>query len=407
MIFGLVSVLKELKGCRIVIIYNENELSEKDLDEIQRYREKIVDVEVTYEPKIEDNVNLILKNHPYCSVFTETFNKMNINNIRIMQHAKWCAEYFLPHIEDLESLLINEFLYHSIMISCFYHDKSLSVDLNSLTLNSYTILWDEKDKDERRKDAARKLLELGYYQKEYDAFIIEYLKHGKCNLSELTSLMKKQSHDVKRMRVNEDNKKLWSLYKANFQVNQKELVSKFTDFMDKQCQYLYPAEFNHMIEMLSDLGLSKKAIEWEVIYWKHNCSALDSMQVLEELKRKCLSSKTKEIFMSRLSEIKSKHKINDLIKSITINKSWGEETFNILNSFSDKEYEKWIAESEDPDLLKDLHSFYILFSRRTEPEGAEKDVLNKIKKALVKISKINRLNYIRVKNLFPGLIAER
>jgi hypothetical protein len=332
---------------------------------------------------------------------------MNINNIRIMQHAKWCAEYFLPHIEDLEPILINEFLYHSIMISCFYHDKGMNVDLKSLTLNSYTILLDEKDKDERRKDAARKLLELGYYQKEYDAYIIEYLKHGKCNLQELSSLMKKHSHDVKRMRVNEDNKKLWSLYNANFQVNQKELINKFSDFMDKQCQYLYPAEFNHMIEMLSDLGLSKKTIEWEENYWTHNCSALDSTQVLEELKRKCFSSKTKEIFRFRLSEIKSKHKINYMIKSITLNKSWGEETFNILNSFSDKEYEKWIVGSAEPDLLRYLHSFYILFNKKNEPEGAEKEVFNKIKKALVKISKTNKLNELRVKNLFPGLIAER
>jgi len=58
-LFGLVAFLREQNDCRVVIICNETELSEDDRQTLNRYREKIVDRQLTYEPPFDENFHIV------------------------------------------------------------------------------------------------------------------------------------------------------------------------------------------------------------------------------------------------------------------------------------------------------------------------------------------------------------
>ncbi len=85
--FGLVSVLKEQNDCRIVMICNETELSERHLRTLSKYREKIVDRQLTYEPLFDENFRIIFPEaNPS---IREVFEAVGLNNIRVFQQANW------------------------------------------------------------------------------------------------------------------------------------------------------------------------------------------------------------------------------------------------------------------------------------------------------------------------------
>jgi Cdc6-like AAA superfamily ATPase len=56
-IMGFVDELSKRKQCKVILILNEKTLSEQDLSEFNKYREKVIDLEIEYKPTIK-------KKHP-------------------------------------------------------------------------------------------------------------------------------------------------------------------------------------------------------------------------------------------------------------------------------------------------------------------------------------------------------
>ena len=56
-ILGLITELKEERGCKIALIFNKEKLQDKDL--YQLYREKMIDLEVQYSPTIQESFDLV------------------------------------------------------------------------------------------------------------------------------------------------------------------------------------------------------------------------------------------------------------------------------------------------------------------------------------------------------------
>lgn len=61
-LLGFISELKEERGCKIALIFNEEQLDGKN--EYKKYREKIVDIELQFAPTAEESVDLALPKGP-------------------------------------------------------------------------------------------------------------------------------------------------------------------------------------------------------------------------------------------------------------------------------------------------------------------------------------------------------
>jgi len=82
---GFISVLKEDKNCKVIVVMNDDELGEENQKIYNKFKEKIVDFEFTYSPTVEENFELI-KDRCRCfgDEIKEFFVVNNINNIRNM-----------------------------------------------------------------------------------------------------------------------------------------------------------------------------------------------------------------------------------------------------------------------------------------------------------------------------------
>ncbi|MFM6367632.1 MAG: P-loop NTPase fold protein, partial [Dolichospermum sp.] len=62
-ILGFVENLVQERKCKIILIYNEDELEDKKV--LDRYREKVIDREFTLNPTVDENLDFRFKDHHY------------------------------------------------------------------------------------------------------------------------------------------------------------------------------------------------------------------------------------------------------------------------------------------------------------------------------------------------------
>ena len=82
-VLGLVSYLKENKDCKVVLLLNDGE---DDLEDFGKYREKVVDVEMVFDPSPEEAVEIALDlGKPEMAILGEYAQRLEIKNIRILK----------------------------------------------------------------------------------------------------------------------------------------------------------------------------------------------------------------------------------------------------------------------------------------------------------------------------------
>lgn len=153
--FGLVSLLKEQNDCRVVIICNETELSESDTQTLNKYREKIVDRQLTFEPLFAENFRIIFSDENQS--IREVFEAVGLNNIRVFQQVKWCVDYFQPHLVNCRPGFIDGFNQQCTRLACVHFAPSKQITLNQLRATSWlsVSLSDRNGLTDAAKDVVR------------------------------------------------------------------------------------------------------------------------------------------------------------------------------------------------------------------------------------------------------------
>lgn len=108
---GFVNDLAEHQECKVVLIFNEDELfnlKSKSKEVYSKFKEKTIDLEVTYTPTFEDNFNIACNiiNHnledKYRNTIKDVLNELKENNIRIISKCIECINDFIQTVENIK-----------------------------------------------------------------------------------------------------------------------------------------------------------------------------------------------------------------------------------------------------------------------------------------------------------------
>ncbi len=107
---GFINDLAEHQECKVVLIFNEDELfnlKSKSKEVYSKFKEKTIDLEVTYTPTFEDNFNIACNiiNHnlenKYKNIINNLLNGLNENNIRIISKCIECVNDFINTVNNM------------------------------------------------------------------------------------------------------------------------------------------------------------------------------------------------------------------------------------------------------------------------------------------------------------------
>ena len=121
-VMGLISHLKEQKKCKIALILNDESLNDTQLIDYTKYREKVIDIELLFNPSAQECAEIALSNDKVSMTLKDFIVKLNINNIRIIKKIERLSNIIIPLLKDCEEEIINEAIHSlTLFVWCFYN----------------------------------------------------------------------------------------------------------------------------------------------------------------------------------------------------------------------------------------------------------------------------------------------
>lgn len=396
-ILGLSSIFKEEKNCRIVFILNEEELSPSDKSDLDKFREKVVDVEIAYDPTLINNFNLIFrKEDKYSDFCLEKIEILNIKNIRVLNKIYWSIKYFEGLIKDFEDSIKEEVLSHIVLISCAHYCAELKITTEFLRgFNMYSGLFKKDEEAPEIRDKKAKLREYGYDYLDYDSDIINYINNGYIDKEAFLSRIIPLNDREKISKIREQLYVIGNLYGNNFQHSQEEYINAMKKFLDKHAVLLSMDEFNDIKVFLGELGEDVSCYRDTIIRANIDKYALN---YLDGLLTTIKDSEIADLIQEKISTKKSELQIKNVLAKMAKNQSWNEEDIVFLASCSVDDYYEWLK-TDDDDKLRMSINMGLKFKEGGETEKY-RQISNLLEEALKKIGQRSAFDRLRVENLY-------
>lgn len=154
-VLGLVSLLKEQKKCKVILLLNDGTAETKDYE---TYKEKVIDIEFAFKPTAEECATIAYNGtKDYHSILQGLTSSIGITNIRILKKIEQLIDNVHPLMKDVDESIFQSAM-HSIVLYCwcYYcfnddeHVPSLEFIIND-EFQFYGLLNNDKDNDPLKK----------------------------------------------------------------------------------------------------------------------------------------------------------------------------------------------------------------------------------------------------------------
>ena len=395
-VLGLISILKEHHKCKIVLISNEELLDDDDKKELDKYREKVIDVELTYCPPVEDNASLIYEDGDELTNATRIFQALQVNNIRVMQQAQWTLQRVRSAVADMEisTETMARLECHCLLIAAFHYVPGLNVDLNRLQHLLHLQILRDQSKEER--DVNDLLARCDYHWLEFDEPLIQLMQTGQLPSDKLTSAIQTIEAREEGVRAGEDMRTAWALYRSNFQADAEDIINAFKKVRIDYWIRISDEDFDGIANLLNSLGKEEMVCQIREDRDLVRISTLNYYE-LESLQSVTTDDLVAQEIKKRMREIRSQSTIKDLLYSVVEKAGCGRDTIQLLASYTEDEYRNWLLKEDDPNLLSNIEAILRLWG--SGEEDLERRVCERIESALGEIAKRSQLDKLRVTGL--------
>lgn len=137
-VLGLVSLLKEEKKCKIVLLFNDGE---DGFEEYQKYREKVIDIELEFNPTTEESAKIAFDQEDDTTEpldvsvknnLKESTVKLDINNIRILKKIERLVRTIIPVCRDRKPEILQQAIASLVLFSWCYYRPEDAKDIPNL-----------------------------------------------------------------------------------------------------------------------------------------------------------------------------------------------------------------------------------------------------------------------------------
>ena len=346
-LFGLVSVLKEQNQCRVVIICNEEELPARDRRALDKYREKIVDRELTFDPQFAQNFRVVFSDDE--TAIREVFERLRLNNIRVFQQTEWCVRYFGKLLQGCHPVFVQRFHQQCAKLAAVHFAYSKVVSIDDIRSRHWMVEgWRERTST---TDAASEVTQqLQFIQTAADDFIVGYLRNGYCNLAELKPVIDRLNHEHKRSEADMALGRFWETVWDSYHND--------TDLVIKDAEALL-SKFHPYVPFRNTAGVLKfvKKISpsFDVDPLKElaaNSLVRDADEAtLRDIVAECKSPAIQKAAKIRETSLKPRKTIEELVVALGESNGWNPGDFSLLNEYSQDELLEWASKANEPNIL--------------------------------------------------------
>jgi hypothetical protein len=414
-LMGFISGLKENSDCQIVIVMNHDRLPKGEENAYEKYREKVVDIEIEFRPTVQEAIEVGLSaDLKHRKAIADAAEAFCIRNIRILNRISSLAKLVEPYLFNLHEAVAPNMLPTLVLLTWCYFGKSGGAPSVEFVKKYNWVSSARKRKSDPEKikagvqdneespqetewNAMLSKVAWGAFD-EYDAAILKVVEQGYVEESGLEEELKKKDAVAKAGDLEGKMVSAWARVRKSFYDNEEEVVNGLFDATKAAASILSPMNVNSVIVLLNELERDTLANELMDHYVEQRRADIPNLAISDSVFGGDVSDPT---FLAKLTPLKEaaagKVTLKGALENMTKRNGWTQEEGAVLKAATE---EQLYAVLREP--LQCGSDVAANFCLRFDDLVRQNTI-----RALLKISGTSRLNMARVRRLGISIDSER
>jgi len=349
-IMGLISTLQNESGCKVVLILNEDKISDEQkiggTSFYALYREKVVDLEITFAPTVDEALEWgIDSDLPFRTRAADIAKKLEIRNVRVLRRINKATRLITDCIASLGDEVLQSAVATAVLLGWVHFERSGQAPTIDFIRNWQSMRY-YLDKEAKKKASEEELrwtkaLEgIGYMEfDEFDDAILKVIQQGYVRGSGLEDVAAKRAEQHDRQAKVNAFQEAWSKFHDSYQIDEIEVVESLDKATRSAVLILNPTDLSAVCGLFRQLGLDKKAdslIKLYVDIRKDNPALFDIPNApFGELIK---DEQLRKAFAEQLTRIVPTVSLRDAIEAIANKKAWDKPEQRALESATADDY---------------------------------------------------------------------
>ncbi|SHL58264.1 P-loop NTPase fold protein [Rhodanobacter sp. OK091] len=408
-ILGLVSMLKEQRGCRIAAILNMDEL-EGDKVTLDALKEKVFDGEIVFSPSAEECAKLVFTDEwKHSREVAGKVISLGIKNIRIMQRIRWVIETLLPYVNDKDIALTRQLIHSSVLLTWCYYSRGTGIPSYDFVKSDGFAVWGiakagkEGEQSKEDKFVEKVMYDYGYSgSDEFDLHICKFLEQGYVVEKDFVEVV--DSFQEMALKNNHDGSftQAWELFHDTFSNNEKELVETLRKRFMEDAKWISLGNAMATVKLMRELERDDVGDElmlcWIEMAKKENKDLLDLRHA--HLFSGSIDEKFKDAVKHAYVEDRALPALGETIIDISVKSGWGVDQIEVMSQASSDDYYTFFISIKGDRHLGAYVKACLQFGGYKDDERYQK-IYAAASEALRRIAAESHLNAVRVSRFLP------
>jgi hypothetical protein len=400
-VLGLITVLKEQKGCKVLLLLNDKEEGLKDY---YKYKEKVVDLELRFDLTPEESANIAFKKPGNeFEIAKERTQELKIINIRALKKVEYFIERLIPLLKGYEEEVTNHAIHSLTLFTwCYYCSNDGAPPfkfVTKLSYSSYLGLDKNKELDDKSSKWMAILRKYSYTSfDDFDRVFAEFVQTGFLNEKDFIREASAKNEKLISEKGKTSFFDSWQVYHNNFNDNEEEVINSIYNSFKENILTVSRLDLNGAVTIFRELGQDQKVSEMIDLYIEsrkdeENIFSLSeglfpADKIDEEIVEKFNSASAKSIPVENASQV---------LERLSRTNSWNNSDVAILVGTTVQEYRQ-LFKSESGDHLASYVDRCLEFGRYGNDKNKEYlEIARRARAALIEIGSESNLNKLRVK----------
>lgn len=397
-VLGLVSLLKEQKSCKVVLLLNDGT---SEVEDYKKYKEKVIDLELHFSPSAQESAEIAYDNSKHYHERLATYTiKLGINNIRILKKIEATVDFLWPRLHKCEDDLKKQLLHTAALMVWSYLNPNSGANVPRFEfIESMSNIHSIGGKDASDEERAWKDILLSYnytMNDEFDIFIAKLIKYGYFDVEYVTSVIESANNNVIQARKANSMRNAWDIFHNSFKHNDAEVIEAFIQAVKDTVNTVTVNQLDNIIGVMRDLGDSDKASELIDFYIEKRRGEpgifnLHSFEIFNPIKDKEIIDR----FNNLHQQCNDSRDFKEVLAHLNDGNGWNPEDLDVLDKLTEDEYYSFFKSLDGPELTSTIATT-LKFARLSNADVQMKSITDKVKSALHKIAEESTLNKLRM-----------
>ncbi|MFM5231685.1 hypothetical protein ACET9H_20905 [Aeromonas media] len=392
---GLVSYFKEEKGCKIVLLLNE-EAGDATFEDYRKYKEKIVDKELHFEPTADECFDTMYPgDFEFKDYVRDCCIGLKIINKRVITKIVESTKDFLALVKGFDDEIKKQVIHSTVVLSwCYYCHGADEENIPEFKfVKRAGIRKDIESSDSMKEKTIRWNRTLNSYNykftDELDVAVARGIEQGFLDTLTLKSLCEAKQRELDINKKSEKWDYAWQLFHGSFEDNEDEIANAFVVGMKEIAESTSASQFTSGLKVLRILGKDEEADNLMEFFIKAKGDNAEALNVKSLFAFPVDDEKFREKLHAAYVERKPDPTIDEILELRRGTNSYNSSESEVLAKLTEDEIYAQFMRFSGEELTDNIRVFQLL-------SGGSRDLAAKVNNALDRIESHSALNKYRI-----------